>query len=161
MARCPQPELIWQGRIHLGDEPGVFADSAYSGLSAELPITTERSDPNDVTATSFKLQFVTSHLQTFAGYPGHLVEVVRYLPDPASPYHSIEQVVASDRFTTSDANTKDITVSVGQEVGPFRFSVRLRCDTTVSPGLYNDFVWRRLTLLADGFSFFASLGFPN
>lgn len=161
MALSPQPELIWQGRIHLGDEPGVFGDSAYSGLSSELPVTAERSDPNNVTASSFKLRLITSDLQTFADYPGHLIEVIRYIPDPAQPYHSIEQVVATERFTSADANTKDITVTVGQDVGPFRFSVRLRCDTTVNPGLYDDFVWRRLTMLADEFSFFASLGFPN
>lgn len=161
MALSPQPELIWQGRIHLGDEPGVFGDSAYSGLSAELPIAVARTSPINVTTTSFKLRLITSDLQTFAGYPGHLIEVIRYVPDPSQQYHSIEQVVATERFTSADANTKEVTVTVGQDVGPFRFSVRLRCDTSVNPGLYNDFVWRRLTMLADGFSFIASLGFPN
>jgi hypothetical protein len=32
-------ELIWAGRIHLGDEPGVYGDAAYTGLATEFPLT--------------------------------------------------------------------------------------------------------------------------
>jgi hypothetical protein len=41
----PKPELIWQGRIHLGDEAGVFGDAFYSGLTTELPVTMQKTDP--------------------------------------------------------------------------------------------------------------------
>jgi hypothetical protein len=147
-------ELIWQGRLHLGDEPGVYGDAAYTGLVSEIPVTVTRSDPN---ATSFKFVLETVDIQTFQGYPGHLIEVIQYLPDPAQAYHSIEKIVSQARFSGADNNRKEVVVSVGSEAGHFRFSVRLRCDTTVNPGLYDEFVWRRLGIVADSFAFYASL----
>ena len=41
----PKDELIWQGRIHLGDEPGVYGDASYSGLCTERPIAVLPFDP--------------------------------------------------------------------------------------------------------------------
>jgi hypothetical protein len=87
--------------------------------------------------------------------------VVIYEPDPANPFHFLERVLAHDRFTGGDQNKKELVVDVSTAPGPFRLSVRLRCDTSVGPGLYDDFVWLRLSLLAQDFSFFASLGFPS
>ena len=161
MAVSTQGELVWQGRLQLGDEPGVFGDAAYTGLSSEIPITVQRSDPNNPSSTTFKLVLETADVQTFSGYPGHLIEVIQYLPDPAQPFHSIQQTIAQARLTSADNNRKEVAVLVGTSAGPFRLSVRLRCDTSVNPGLYDDFVWRRLKLLAENFAFFASLGFPN
>jgi hypothetical protein len=158
MANSPQQEMIWQGRLHLGDEPGIHGDASYSGLCAELPITVTRFDP---VAQQFQLVLTTAGLETFQGYPGHELTVFMYLPDPNQPFRSIEQVVASARFVSVDQNTKQVTVNVGSEPGPFRLSVRLRVDTTVNPGLYDDFIWRRLALKATNFQFFASFGFPS
>jgi hypothetical protein len=157
MAITSQQEMIWQGRLHLGDEPGIFGDASYPGLCAELPITVSRSDP---AAQEFKLVLATSDLETFQGYPGHEITVFIYLPDPNQQFHSIQQVLATARFTSADQNTKAVTVNVGTASGPFRLSVRLRVDTTVNPGLYDDFVWRKLSLKANNFEFFASFGFP-
>lgn len=158
MANSNQREMIWQGRLHLGDEPGIYGDASYSGISAELPITVTRSDPN---AQVFKLVLTTADLETFQGYPGHEITVFRYLPDPNQAFHSIQQVVASARFLGTDQNTKEVTVNVGTAPGPFRLSLRLRVDTTVNPGVYDDFIWRKLELKANNFQFFASFGFPS
>jgi hypothetical protein len=158
MANTSQPEMIWQGRLHLGDEPGIFGDASYPGLCAELPITVSRSDQ---AAQDFKLVLATSDLETFQGYPGHEITVFMYLPDPNQQFHSIQQILATARFTSADQNTKTVTVNVGTAPGPFRLSVRLRVDTTVNPGLYDDFVWRKLSLTVTNFQFFASFGFPT
>jgi hypothetical protein len=37
--------FIWQGRIHLGDEPGIYGNANYSGLSMEFPFTIKNFDP--------------------------------------------------------------------------------------------------------------------
>ncbi|QDU98278.1 hypothetical protein [Lignipirellula cremea] len=161
MAVNPQQELVWQGRLHLGDEPGVFGDAAYSGLTAELPFTVQRLDPNVTDPTTFKLILETEDLQTFSGYPGHALTVTIYEEDASNPFHFLERNLASERFLGADNNRKEITLNVGAVTGPFRLSVRLRCDTEVGPGLYDDFVWRRLSLLAENFEFFASLGFTS
>src|SRR5215510_10187263 len=150
--------MIWQGKLHLGDEPGIYGDAAYPGICAEFPITITRSDP---AGQQFKLVLKTQDLETFQGYPGHEITVFMYLPDPNQPFHSVQQVVATARFTSADHNTKEVTVNVGSAPGPFRLSVRLRVDTTVNPGLYDDFLWRRLSLKATNFQFFASFGFPT
>ncbi len=156
MAHSPQQEMIWQGRLHLGDEPGIYGDAAYTGLAAELPITVTRSD---LAGQHFKLVLRTSDLSTFQNYPGHAITVISYVPDPTTPFHSIEQVLATAVFLGSDDNVKEVTVNVGTAPGPFSLSVRLRIDTEVNPGLYDDFVWERLSLKAVNFQFFASLGF--
>ncbi|GGR38241.1 hypothetical protein WEB32_32405 [Streptomyces netropsis] len=154
--RSPKPELIWQGRIHLGDEPGLYDDAHYSGLSAEVPLTLERADPQgDATA----LVVVTEGVETFTGYPGHLITVTAYLPDPARPYHSVETVLATARITSADQNRKEIPLALANRPSPLFVSVRVRIDTEVPPGLYDDFVLTRILHASQNFAFVASLGF--
>jgi hypothetical protein len=162
MANTARRELIWEGRLHLGDEPGIYGDASYPGICAEHPITVVRSAPTESSepiVQQFKLVLETSDLDTFAGYPGHAITVFQYVPDPAQPSHSLQQVLATARFTSADQNKKEVTIHVGTAPGPFRLSVQLRIDTTVDPGLYDDFVWRRLSLKVNNFKFFASFGF--
>jgi hypothetical protein len=159
MAVNPQQELVWQGRTHLGDEPGIYGDAHYSGLCAELPITVFRLDPANPEDIPFKLVLETENLETFNPFPGHAITITVYEPDPTKPNHSIEIILATDRFTSADNNRKEVTINVGNGPGPFRISVRLRIDTTVDPGFYDDFVWLRLSLLSEGFAYFASFGF--
>ncbi|ERN41348.1 hypothetical protein KR51_00019150 [Rubidibacter lacunae KORDI 51-2] len=161
MAVNPQQELVWQGRIHLGDEPGIYGDASYSGLTVELPLTVQRLDPSNTDAKSFRIVLDTQGLQTFEGFPGHEITVTIYEPDPEKQYHFVERILAREQFTGKDNNHKEITTNVGDAAGPFRISVSVRCDTEVTPGLYDDFVWRRLSLLAENFAFFASFGFPS
>ncbi|MFG6093886.1 hypothetical protein SPB21_01460 [Leptothoe sp. ISB3NOV94-8A] len=162
MSVNPNQELIWQGRLHLGDEPGVYGDASYSGICAELPITIYRTPtepPNPQPITSFTLILETEELKTLSNYPGHKVLVTQYVDDPNQQFRSIEKPFPSERFKETDNNRKEITIDIGTEAGPFYLSVQLRCDTTANPGLYDDFTWRRLSLLADKYSFYASLGF--
>lgn len=161
MATNPQSEFIWQGRIHLGDEPGVYGDAHYSGLCAELPITVFRSDPTKLDDLPFTLVFDTEDVAIFQGYPGHEIVVTAYDPDPAKPFHSIERVLAHARLTSADNNHKEITVQSGATAGPFFVSLRLRIDTSVNPGLYDDFVFAKLSFASQNFSFYASFGFRN
>ena len=161
MSVNPQQELVWLGRLHLGDEPGVYGNSSYCGLTAELPLSVYRLDPAQTNVSTFKLVLETEALQTFNGYPGHEITVIIYEPAPSQTLRSIERILVSDRFTGSDNNRKEVEVDIGQLVGPFRISVRLRCDTTVNPGLYDDFVWLKLSLAAQNFAFYASFGFPS
>lgn len=47
-----QPELVRQGRIHLGDEPGVYGDASYSGLAVDIPLTLQKTDPTGPDTTA-------------------------------------------------------------------------------------------------------------
>jgi hypothetical protein len=159
MATNPQQELIWQGRIHLGDEPGIFGDAHYSGIGAELPITVYRNDISSHLDLPFTLILDTEGVQTYAGYPGHEIIVTAYEPDPVKPYHSVERILAQVRLVAADNNQKLVPVPSGSGSGPFFITVRLRADTTVNPGFYNDFVFVRLSLVSP--DFYASFGFRN
>jgi hypothetical protein len=161
MSIIPQSEFIWQGRIHLGDEPGVYGDAHYSGLCTELPVTIFRLDPTKLDDLPFTLILNTEDVATFAGYPGHEIIVTAYELDPTKPFNSVERLLARERLTSTDNNRKEVTVRSGTTTGLFYISVRLRIDTTVNPGLYDDFVFTRLSLSSENFSFFASFGFKN
>ncbi|MFE7129650.1 hypothetical protein ACFVIM_02195 [Streptomyces sp. NPDC057638] len=151
-----QAELVWQGRIHLGDEPGVYADAAYSGLSTELPLTLERINPAGPHATT--LVIATDDLRTFQGYPGHLVEVFLFVPDPTGPTHWNRTTLTTARLTGS-GDRHEIPLDLTSQGSPLRISVRVSVDTTVPPGLYDDFVLRRLSNKAVDFTYVASFGF--
>jgi hypothetical protein len=151
------PELVWEGRIHVGDEPGVYGDAAYSGIALELPLTLRKTDPAGPDTTTLVLR--TQDVQTFAGYPGHLITVTAYQPDPNDPTRATETVLTTERLTSADNNRKEIVARLAGLNSPAFVSVRVRADTTVPPGLYDDFVVTRLLNRSANFTFVASFGF--
>jgi hypothetical protein len=155
--RNPQTELIWQGRIHLGDEPGIFGDAAYAGLATELPFTLEKTSSTAADTTTLVLS--TADVRTFSGYPGHLISVVLFAENPAQPFHWTETVLATARLSSADNNRKEIVIDLTGRTSPYFVSLRVRVDTEVPPGLYDDFVVTRLSNRARDFAFVASLGF--
>lgn len=161
MAVNTQQELIWQGRIHLGDEPGVYGDAHYPGICAEFPTTIYRLDPSKRDDKPFKLVLETEDLNTYNDYPGHVIAVIIYELDSKKQFHSVERVLAQERFTSADNNRKEIEVKPGTQEGPFSITLRLRIDTSVNPGLYDDFIWRKLSLISPDFTYYASFGFKS
>lgn len=126
-------ELVWQGRTHLGDEPGVFSDAAYSGLAMELPITLQKNNSNG--SDTAKLALVTQNAETFAGYPGHLITVTLHQPDAGMPEnHFTETVLTTARLKGSDDDYKEFTVDLANQPSPAFLSIRVRIDTEVPLG---------------------------
>jgi len=152
----PQAELIWQGRIHLGDEPGIFGDADYPGLALELPITLEKTPGAQEDTTTLVLR--TEGVNTFSGYPGHLITVTLYTPGP-QPNVWKEVVLATAQLTTADNDHKNVEINLAGQTSPYRVSVRVRIDTAVPAGLYDDFVVTRLSNKSANFAFVASFGF--
>ena len=161
MAVNPQQELIWQGRIHLGDEPGIYGDAHYSGICAEFPITIYRLEPSQTNNTPFNLVLETEDLNTYNGYPGHAITIIIYEPDPNQQFHSVERVLAQGLFISADNNRKEIEVKPGTATGPFSITIKLRSDTSTNPGLYDDFIWIRLSLISPNYTYYASFGFKS
>ncbi|MCP9958968.1 MULTISPECIES: hypothetical protein [Streptomyces] len=155
--RSSNSELVWQGRIHLGDEPGTFGDADYPGLTMELPLTLRKTDPSGPDTT--KLVLATQNAETYAGYPGHLITVTHFRPAPGDPNHFTETVIATARLQSSDNNRKEIPLTLPGTSSSFFISVRVRVDTEVPPGLYDDFVVTHLFNRAPGFAFVADFGF--
>lgn len=150
-----QQELIWEGRIHIGDEPGVYGHAEYPGLAAEWPVTLFRFE----TATTDRVKFTidAERVSVFAPYPGHLVTVVLYEDDGTGTFTAKETTLTTDRLTS---NTLTIDVQVPTTKISF-VSIRVRVDTKVLPGLYNDFMLIRLSLASENFDYTAGFGFRN
>lgn len=82
-----------------------------------------------------------------------------YQPDPNNPAHATETVLTTARLTSADDNRKELLINLAGITSPVFVSVRVRVDTTVPPGLYDDFVVTRLLNKSANFTFVASFGF--
>lgn len=138
----PQSEQIWKGRIHLGDDPGIYGDASYSGLSCQLPVTLTRFAPAG-TDDDITFQVGTIDVQIFNPYPGHKVTIVAFIPIPDTTPQQFQSVVVGEaRITTSGV----LSVGTTNTTDKRYFSVRVQVDTDVPPGLYDDFVFVSLSL---------------
>lgn len=120
-------------------------------------MTLRKINPTGPNSTTLELQ--TENLETFAGYPGHLITVTVYKPTPSDPEHAIETVLTTALFTGVDANNKSIVLNLSGIPSPIFASVRLRVDTTVPPGLYDDFVLTKLENQSANATYVATFGF--
>ncbi|MFD7666061.1 hypothetical protein [Streptomyces sp. NPDC059788] len=150
-------ELVWQGRVHLGDEPGTYGDAAYSGLTTELPLTVTRINTIDAQEQT-TLVLKTEDLRTYQGYPGHRLEVFLFTPEPADPAHWSRSTVADVRLS-GEGDRWECPVKLVGNSAQYRLSVRITVDTTVPAGLYDDFVVTRLLHRPLDHGFVAALGF--
>lgn len=146
-------ELIWAGRIHLGDEPGLYGDAAYTGLCTEFPITLTKYDTE--AQDDIELILRAEDVQVYDPYPGHQVTVVGYRKIAESDPPRWEEVELSVARMKEDA----IGIRPDNTDGIKFFSVRVRIDTMVAPGLYDEFVLLRLELQSK--THYATLGFRS
>jgi hypothetical protein len=151
--RKPESELVWQGRLQLGDEPGTFADACYAGLTTELPVTLRKVDADGADTTTLVVRALD--VQTYPPYKGHPVTVTLYQGDGS-------KVLATTSLTASGKSAQDeveIAIDLAGAPSPAFVGVRIEVDTTVPPGLYDDFVVTRLLHKSHESKFVASLGF--
>jgi hypothetical protein len=152
-------EFIWRGRTHLGDEPGIYGDAYSTGLCTEWPMTVRKFDPASASDGSARIRLEAEDVGIFAPYPGHKVAVARFVPDPSTenPFRWRKLVVDATGDVRLRTNQIEIDVPLPGDVATVYLSVRLEIDTTLQPGLYDDFVATRLSMLSA--THFGSLGF--
>ena len=155
--QSPKPELIWEGLVQLGDEPGTFGNAAYSGLAIEFPVTLSGATSS---AASTRLVLTAAYVETFDSYPGHLITVTAYEDRGA-------EVLTTQRLTSPKVDPApsevDVTIDIdlrGRAL-PLFVGVRVQTDATVRPGLYDDFLIKRLSNASENFAVVAALGFRN
>lgn len=160
MAINPESEFIWRGRLHIGDEPGVHGDAAYVGLCCELPITLFRSRPgtDDI---EFTLIINSEDVTTYDPYPGHEIIVFAHEANPPGGSQFKPRELGRAWLQSADNNRKEIKLKSGTGAGSLFISVRLRVDTFVPPGLYDDFLWTGLFLSAPDHALYAAFGFQR
>lgn len=148
-------QLVWQGRLHLGDEPGIYGDACYVGLGCDLPITVREFDKHPTGAATFVL--ATENMGTQRSYPSHMMQVVCYEETDVVNHYS-ERVYRETLLVPGDSLIEaDLSGVRAKPEGPRYLSIRVRLDTSAPPALYDDFVVAGLSL--QSMRYYASFGF--
>jgi hypothetical protein len=146
-------EPIWEGRLHLGDEPGVYGNAAYAGLAMELPVTLHPFNTSASVTSDITFQLEANRIKIYHPYKGHRVSVFAYTMDIGSNPPTWTRRLVTE--TLMDQASVDVPVpAVSRER---HFSVRIEVATDVAPGLYDDFVVRSFKLKST--THFADFGF--
>jgi hypothetical protein len=156
-------EFIWAGRNHMGDEPGIYGDAQYVGLSFEYPLTVKSmTTPATGKAT---VTVTAKDVQVFKPYPGHQITIYGYTPltpgDPVSKWKKTP-IPGATALVTADGDvniTFNFVIPAGTSAN--YISVGIEIDNTVKPGLYDDFLITDISFSSPAFLFFASLGFND
>lgn len=153
--KSTQSELIWLGKTHLGDEPGIFSNASYGGLAFELPITVKSFSGSKM---SVSLILRTEFVKVFSGYKGHKVTITMFVPNSSTPnQYDYKEVILLEDYITDSVNDKILNFEI--EGKHIFLSCKLEVDTSVTPGLYDDFLFSQLNFKANNHEYFASLGF--
>jgi hypothetical protein len=159
----PASTFIWEGRIHIGDEPGIYGNANYCGLSMEFPLTVKNFNPTTPAGDVIKLEIDTENVNVFTGYLGHLIVVRLYSPDPqpANPFKWKETIIKNtDRIVNGATNTV-IDIPVTGSTDPIYLSLAIEIDTDVKPGLYDDFLFTGLGYTTVSNNVYVNFGFKE
>lgn len=146
-------EIVWQGRLHLGDEPGIYGDATYTGLAVELPLTLIETASTNTASLVVRAE----NVHVIAPYQGHIVSVVSYQQGDATEIGNA-RIAASG--TPSEVEI-DVALDLSSVASPGFIGVRIHVDSAVAPGLYNDFVISGLRLSSPDHAVVAKLGFHS
>ena len=150
-------ELIWQGLIQLGDNPGTYGNAQYAGLCIEFPVQLTRY--NETEKQDIILTLEANDVEIYEGYPGHSVTVTGYYPDSQNSYKWNSKILVTEKMGTNFSGKLNLLIKaldVPKEKC-FYISVRISVDTQVTPGLYDEFVITRLSMQSK--THYADFGF--
>lgn len=136
--------LIWQGRLHIGDEPGAYGDATYVGLNLELPV--EIIPFNDKAASRGEVTLILNAegIEPDRGYLGHRVTVIAYGENGGSSGREAGAAkLAEGRLDIKGQG--ELRLKIRGAI-PRYIAVRVGVDTEVEPGLYLETVISRLSL---------------
>lgn len=137
-------DLIWQGRIHLGDESGVYDDARYGGTRFDLPIQLFPFS-SEIKEGDLTFLVVAEGVQEFEGYPGHRLEILGYSENEEKRGHWLVTPVAESRIKAEGEVTAEIRFR-GRI--PEYVSVSIGIDTELPPGMYDEIILRRISIIS-------------
>jgi hypothetical protein len=146
-------QLIWEGRLHLGDNPGVCGDAAYAGLRVEFPLTLHRFGPK--AAEPDDISFLIKLHELSADCAVTRPHVALHVFEPGRVRGAgwdRAKAETTVQFDGSMVRLRPVSVS-----GKRYFAVSVEVDIGPAPGLYNDFVLVSLTL--ESTTHYAEFGF--
>ncbi|HEY2414766.1 MAG TPA: hypothetical protein VGI40_21150 [Pirellulaceae bacterium] len=141
-AADPSRTVVWQGVIHLGDNPAQFSSTNSAGMLMQVPF---KIDAEKKTA---KLTITTRDIQTLAG-DGHYAELLAHYEDPDGPAR--EYLVQTFRLKGDSNNVDvahvfDLEPLKGLYAPPAYYSIRIKIDNQIKFSLWDDFLLKRIEI---------------
>jgi hypothetical protein len=140
-------KTVWQGAIHLGDNPEAYPKVTSAGMAFEVPFKMQTGEATRLTVT-------VKDIETQAGN-GHYVEVIAHFEKQPSKAPARDVVVGTFRIKDKSAEDKPFVFEFdsGKNLGdmkPDYYSVRIKVDTHVSFTFWDDFLVKRIEIEQDG-----------
>ena len=137
----PKRKAIWEGQLHLGDSAVQYAALPSAGMMMQVPCAIDAAKQGG-------LMITTRDIQTLAG-DGHYAELMAHYEDGDGPAR--EYVVQTFRLKCDDSKADvDHRFSLEPMKGlyqkPAYYSVRIKVDTQIKFGLWDDFVLMRIEI---------------
>ena len=148
------PNLIWQGRLHIGDEPGTYGDAYYVGTCVELPIELIPFSNQHEIQGELTIILKAEGVIPDRGYSGHNVIIINYEEKPPKSGCYEARTLAETRLISENSGEARLPL---KGLIPRYISVRINIDTRVEPGLYLETVVTQLSIKSS--SHYAYLGF--
>ena len=137
----PGRTTVWNGALHLGDNPMQYSSLQSAGMALQIPFTLDADKKGKLTIT-------TRDIQTLAG-EGHYAELVAHYQDDDGPAR--EYVVELFRLK-GDSNNADVDHSFPFDPmknlyqKPAYYSIRIKVDTQIKFSLWDDFLLKRVEI---------------
>jgi hypothetical protein len=139
--------VIWQGTVHLGDNPQQFSSTISAGMLLQIPFKLD-IEKEDAAKKTGKLTITTRDIQTLAG-DGHYAELLAHYEDPDGPAR--EYLVQTFRLK-GDSNNVDVDHAFDLEplkglyAPPAYHSIRIKIDNQIKFSLWDDFLLKRIEI---------------
>jgi hypothetical protein len=138
--------VIWSGSIGFGDTPGVFMDSEYVGLLAQIPfnITFVAADASIIT-----ILLTTTEVEIFQDANGNRLVHNVYLDwEPGQPFPAPVGVIDDKAIFQGKPEIQKLDIPTalfrGGVVG--KHTLTIHVNPNVSAGLRDDFVLKRIEI---------------
>jgi len=140
-AEEPVRKTIWQGSLHLGDNPEQYSNLPSAGITMQAACKLDR-------AKKGKLIVTTRDIQTLLG-EGHYAELIAHFEEQAGDAPASESVVETFRLKGNSTNadidhTFDFDPAKGLMAPAAYYSIRIKLDTFIKFGLWDDFVMKQI-----------------
>jgi len=151
-----QPEhvrdLLWRGKLQLGDEPGIYGDAQYGGLSMEVPVELFPYSGQFQSEGLVQIGVRARDVKVYEGFPGHPVVLFGFFQADGKMW--TKKQLAATRLTTDTQGTAILTLK-----GPIPRYVSLQVSTDISiqPGLFDEMIVEEIWL--DSVTHYGFLGF--
>jgi hypothetical protein len=147
-------DLLWRGRLQMGDEPGIYGAAHYAGISVEFPIELFPYSGQFESQGTIQVGLRASDVKVYEGFAGHPVVLFGFSPDDESQKTWSKTHLTMDRLTAENSGTVLLTLEGSI---PRYVSLQVSTDIAIHPGLYDEMVIEELWL--DSVTHYGFLGF--